>query len=143
MRHVLPEANPAAADRAGDTRIDQFDPGIFQRGNQLHQRIDIAADDAGARFHALDGRDGKVCKVGGLPLIYVQERSCGPELVGRNHEMAASGEIRIGYVYTTRIMVSSINVDAQHISRRSGAKEQTAGRLRSPLCLTHYTPFLK
>jgi hypothetical protein len=35
-----------------------------------------------------------------------------------------AGEIRIGYVYTTRIMVSSINLDAQYISGKSGAKEQ-------------------
>jgi len=30
--------------------------------------------------------------------------------------MAASGEIRIGYVYITRIAASSINLDVQHIN---------------------------
>ncbi len=40
----------------------------------------------------------------------------GPELVGRNHEMAASGEIRVEYIYTVRITVSSINLDAKYIS---------------------------
>jgi len=30
--------------------------------------------------------------------------------------MAASGEIRIGYVYITQITASSINLDAQHIN---------------------------
>jgi len=51
-----------------------------------------------------------------LPLIDIQERSGRPELVGRDHEIAASGEIRIGYVYITRITASSINLDAQHIN---------------------------
>jgi hypothetical protein len=53
-----------------------------------------------------------------LPLIYVQERTGGPELVGRNHEVAASGEIRIDYIYTVRIIVSSINLDAKYINRK-------------------------
>jgi hypothetical protein len=37
-------------------------------------------------------------------------------LVGRDHEMAASGSIRIEYIYTIRITVSSINLDAKYIS---------------------------
>jgi hypothetical protein len=61
--------------------------------------------------------------------------------------LAASGEIRIGYVYTTLFMVSSINLDAQDISRTSGAKEQTSGpcgvHKTCPPRATHYTPFLK
>jgi hypothetical protein len=61
-----------------------------------------------------------------LPLIYVQERTGGPELVGRNHEMAASGEIRIEYIYTVRIPVSSINLDAKYINRKFGRLQQTA-----------------
>jgi hypothetical protein len=56
--------------------------------------------------------------VGHLPLVYIQERAGGPQLVGRDHEMAASGSIRIGYIYTIRIMVSSINLDAKYISIR-------------------------
>jgi hypothetical protein len=113
---VLPETNATSPGRTRNARIDQFNPRILQCGNQLHQGIDVAADDAVAGFHALDGGDGKVCKVGGLPLIDIQERTGRPELVGRDHEMAASGEIRIGYVYITRITVSSINLDAQHIN---------------------------
>jgi hypothetical protein len=53
-----------------------------------------------------------------LPLINVQERTGGPELVGRNHEMAASGEILIEYIYTIRITVSTINLDAKSISQQ-------------------------
>jgi hypothetical protein len=115
---VLPETNAATAVGAGNARIDQFNPGVLKRGNQLHEGVDVAADDAIARFHALDGGDGKVCELGGLPLIDIQQRSSRPELVGRNHEMAASGGIRIEYVYTTPIMVSSINLDAQYIKHQ-------------------------
>jgi hypothetical protein len=64
----------------------------------------------------LDGGDRKICKVGGLTLIYVQERAGRPELVGRNHEMAISGEIGIKYVYTVLIRGSSINSDAKYIT---------------------------
>jgi hypothetical protein len=39
--------------------------------------------------------------------------------------MAASGEIRIGYVYITRITVSSINLDAQYISCKFDRGDQT------------------
>jgi hypothetical protein len=60
-----------------------------------------------------------------LPLINVQERAGGPELVGRNHEMAASGEIRIEYIYTIRISVSSINLDAKSISYKFRRLQQT------------------
>jgi hypothetical protein len=54
-----------------------------------------------------------------LPLVYIQERAGGPQLVGRDHEMAASGWIRIGYIYTIRITASSINLDAKYISTGS------------------------
>ena len=53
--------------------------------NQLHQRIDIAADHAVAGFHALDGRHRKVGQFGHLPLIDVQERARGPKLIGGDH----------------------------------------------------------
>jgi len=40
--------------------------------------------------------------------------------------MAASGEIRIEYIYTARIIVSSINLDAKYISYKLGPLQQTA-----------------
>jgi hypothetical protein len=144
---VLPETNAATAGWARNAGIDQFDPRIFQCGNQLHQGIDVAADNAVARFHALDGRDWKACKVGGLPLIYVQERSGRPELVGRNHEMAASSEIRIGNAYTTPITVSSINLDAQYINCKFEVMEASGALGLVPnflaACRIHYTQFRK
>ncbi len=61
-------------------------PAASSAADQLHQRIDVAADDAVAGLHALDGRHRKVRQFGHLPLIDVQERARGPELIGGNHE---------------------------------------------------------
>ncbi len=83
---MLPEPDAPAAGRACNARIDQLDPRIIKGGNQLHQRIDIAADDAVAGFHALDRRHRKVGEPGHLPLIDVQERARGPELIGGDHD---------------------------------------------------------
>jgi hypothetical protein len=113
---VLPETDASTTGRTLPSRIDQFDPGILQCRNQFHQRIDVPADHSVACFHALNGRDRKIRQVGGLPLVYIQERAGGPELVGRDHEMAASGSIRIEHIYTIRITVSSINLDATYIT---------------------------
>jgi hypothetical protein len=52
-------------------------------------------------------------------LIYIQERAGGPELIGGNHERAASGAMCTGYIYTLRIIVSSINLHAQDINTRN------------------------
>jgi hypothetical protein len=49
-------------------------------------------------------------------LIYVQERTGGPELICGNHELAGSDAMRIGYIYTIRTTVSSINLNAQDIT---------------------------
>ena len=115
---MVAEPNAPAAGRTGSPRIDQFDPCIFKRGNQLHQRIDIGPDDAVAGFHALNGRNRKIRQIGGLPLVYIQQRAGGPELVGRDHEMAAPGSIGIEYIYTIRITASSMNLDAKYINVR-------------------------
>ena len=88
---MLAEPDAAASGRARSARIDQLDPGVLKRGNQLHQGIDVAADDAVAGFHALDGRHRKVGQLGHLPLIDVQERARGPELIGGNHEGGSPG----------------------------------------------------
>jgi hypothetical protein len=57
LRDVLPETNASTTGRTLPSRIDQLDPGILQRRNQFHQRIDVAADNSVACFHALNGRD--------------------------------------------------------------------------------------
>jgi len=38
----------------------------------------------------LNGRDRKIRQLGYLPLIYIQERAGGPELISGNHELAGS-----------------------------------------------------
>jgi hypothetical protein len=42
--------------------------------------------------------------------------------------MAASGSIRIEYIYTIRITASSINLDAQYISARFAPFETDGGQ---------------
>jgi hypothetical protein len=83
---MLAEPHAAASGRTGSARIDQLDPGALERGNQLHERIDVGPDKAVTGFHALDRRNRKLSQPGHLPLIDVQERASGPELMGGNHE---------------------------------------------------------
>jgi hypothetical protein len=83
---MFPEPDTPASGHTRHSRIDQLDACILKRGNQLHQRIDVAADDAVTGFHALNRRNGKICQIGGLPLIDVQERASGPQLIGGNHD---------------------------------------------------------
>jgi len=49
-------------------------------------------------------------------------------LIGRDHEVAASGSIRIEYIYTIRITVSSINLDAKYISAQFAPFETDLGQ---------------
>src|SRR5258708_36219046 len=95
---MLPQPDAAAAGRAGKTGVDQLDPGVVERGHELHQRIDVAADDAVARFHALDRRHRKVGELSHFALIDAQERTRGPELIGRNHERGFSNSSPV-YLY--------------------------------------------
>jgi hypothetical protein len=115
---MLPKPNAPPSGRTRNPRIDQFDPCILKSGNQFHERIHVGPDDAVAGFHALNGRNRKIRQIGGLPLVYIQQRAGGPELVGRDHEMAAPGSIGIEYIYTIRITASSMNLDAKYINVR-------------------------
>jgi hypothetical protein len=116
--HMLPKPNAPPSGRTRNPRIDQFDPCILKSGNQFHERIDVGPDDAVAGFHALNGRNRKIRQIGGLPLVYIQERAGGPELIGRDHEIAAPDSIGIEYIYTIRITASSMNLDAKYINAR-------------------------
>jgi hypothetical protein len=82
---MLPQPDAPAPGRARDSWIDQFDPCILKRGNQLHERIDVGPDDAVACLHALNGRNRKICEFGGLTLIDIEERARGPELISGDH----------------------------------------------------------
>ena len=67
------QADAAPALRAGGSLADEFHARAAQRLDQFHQRIDIAANDAVARFHALNGRYRKARQFGELALIDAEE----------------------------------------------------------------------
>jgi hypothetical protein len=79
---MLPQSHASASARTRNARIDQLDPGTLECCNQLHQRIDVSPDHTVAGFHALNRRNRKVCLFGHLPLIDIQKRTSGPELIG-------------------------------------------------------------
>src|SRR4051794_4949212 len=91
---MLPEPDASAPGRAWSAGIDQFDTRVVERRHQFHERIDIATDDAITGFHTLDRRHREVRQDSHLPLIDVQERARGPELIGGNHEGASPLRVR-------------------------------------------------
>jgi len=109
------EPDAAAASQALGIWTNQLNPRVLQSGNQLHQRIYVAADDAVTCFHALNGRYRKIRQIGRLPLIYIQEPAGGPELIGGNHEFASSNVTLNDYIYTIGTAASTINSNVQDI----------------------------
>jgi len=81
--HFKPHAAPAGG--AGRAFGDELDAGGVERAGQLGQRIDIAADDAIARLHALDGRHRQAREIGELALVDAEQRPRRPELRGGYH----------------------------------------------------------
>src|SRR5579863_4252000 len=73
---------------------DEDDAGRVERGDQLHERIDGAANDAVARLHPLDGRRGEAGEFRQLPLIDADEGACGAQLCGGDHERAIDRRVR-------------------------------------------------
>lgn len=59
----------AAAAGAWNIIVQEFHTGGFERMNQLYKRIDVAADDAVARFHALNGGQREAGRGGQRSLI--------------------------------------------------------------------------
>src|ERR1700730_4601106 len=74
------QPDTAAASVAHGTIADQLNADGVQGFHQLHQGIDIAADDALARFHALDGRYGEASQFREAPLIKAGQGSCRTQL---------------------------------------------------------------
>src|SRR5215470_13466411 len=64
---------------------DELDARDGKGLDQLHQRVDVAADDAVARFHALDGGQRETRAPGKLALIEPQERPRRPHLGASYH----------------------------------------------------------
>jgi len=122
---MLAEPDAAAPGRAGNAGIDQLDPLAFEGRNQLHQRIDVAADDAVAGLHALDRRHRQIRKLGHLPLIDVQERTRGPELIGGDHEGGFSGS-------GLDLSIINMNYRLKHRFRGAIYQRAAAGRVGVP-----------
>ena len=85
---MLPKPDAPAPGRTRNPGIDQFDSGVLEGRDQFHERIDVGPDDAVTGFHALNGRNRKVCQIGSLPLIDIEESTGSLELVGGNHGRA-------------------------------------------------------
>src|SRR5258705_6675448 len=84
-RRPFLQPDAAAAGFARRALVDELDPKAVERGDQLHQRLHIAADYAVARFHALDRGQRKPRGLGERPLIDAGERPGGPQLSRRDH----------------------------------------------------------
>ena len=84
-RRSGPQPHAAPAGHAGGALADEFDAGGIERGNQFHEGVDVAANDALAGFHPLDRRDGKPGQIGKFALIDAEKRPGGAELRSCNH----------------------------------------------------------
>ena len=79
------QADPPPSLRAERALRNQLDPGGVERSDQLHQRIDIAADHPFARLHALDCRDGKPGELGQPALVDAEQCPGGAQLRSSYH----------------------------------------------------------
>src|ERR1043166_5054160 len=84
-RRRHPQTHAAAAGLAYRALVDQLDAGAVQRGDQLHQRLDVAADHAVARLHALYGGQREARRLGERRLVEAGERACGTQLARGDH----------------------------------------------------------
>src|ERR1700686_3564791 len=64
---------------------DEFDAQRVERGDELHQRVHVAADHAVTRFHALDGRQRESSGLSERALIDAEKRSGSFELASSDH----------------------------------------------------------
>src|SRR5580704_1574657 len=79
------QPNTAAARLAQGALANQLNADGVQCFHQLHQGIDIAADDALARFHALDSGYGETSQFGEATLIKADQGSCRTQLGSGHH----------------------------------------------------------
>src|SRR5947209_7651700 len=80
--YMIAESHASTSGGTRNSGIDQFDPGMLERGNQLHERIDVTAHHAVTGFHSLDRGHRKVGQLSHLSLINVQERASSPTACG-------------------------------------------------------------
>ena len=85
------EAHAATAVPLAAPSPINFDAEAIERRDQLHQRLDVAADHAVARFHALDGGQGQARRAfGQRALVDSGEGPGGPQLARRDHMESVS-----------------------------------------------------
>jgi len=80
---LQPHASPAGD--AGRTLRNQLDAGFVERRYQFRERIDVAANDAVAGFHALNCRHRKLSQFRQLALIKLGQGARRTQLFRRNH----------------------------------------------------------
>ena len=76
---------PRPPDGLGTPGLISSIPAFSSAETSFIEGIDIGPDHAIAGLHALDGRHRKVRQIGRLPLIDIEERASGLELIGGNH----------------------------------------------------------
>ena len=59
---------------------DELDANTGERSDELHERVDVAADHVLARLHTLDRRHGQARQLGELSLVNTQEGTRRPQL---------------------------------------------------------------
>ncbi len=68
--------------------VDHLDPGCFEGGEQLDQRIDVAANHRFTRLHPLNGRHGKPGQFCQPALIDAEKHPGCPQLSRCDHQSA-------------------------------------------------------
>jgi hypothetical protein len=86
----MPYPNPTPATLAHGAIVDQLDAEGIQPGDQLHQGVNIAADEAVAGFHPLNGRHRKARTLRQLALVNADQGTCSAELGSSYHVLSIS-----------------------------------------------------
>src|SRR5436309_7225182 len=68
--------------------VDELHTGGFERSDELHQRIHIAANHALACLHPLNGGERQPTGFCQRALVHSDERSSSPELCGADHVLS-------------------------------------------------------
>ena len=85
IRPISLSRTPRPPRARGRALTDQLDAVGGERVDQLHQRVDVAAHDAVAGFHALDRWQREPRALRQFALVDAEQGARGPDLGGRNH----------------------------------------------------------
>jgi hypothetical protein len=96
---MLSKPNTSSSGWTRSAFVDEFDSSPFKGGDQFHERIDIAADNAIAGFHPLDRRNREPGETGSFSLIDIQQRSRGSQLICCDHRTSLPHMRKAIYLY--------------------------------------------